>query len=77
MTDVALEVPGRTVPVGGLAKGDDTGLTWTQMLDNPFDCPVLAGCISPFQNNQDLVVAFDEVPLQLDEVDLELRSLPL
>lgn len=47
------------------------------MLDNALDRAVLARRIPALQDDQDLVVAFDEVPLQLDEVDLELRSLPL
>jgi hypothetical protein len=41
-------------------------------LDNAFDRTVLAGRISTFQNDQDLVIAFDEVVLQFDQFDLEL-----
>src|SRR5450756_2531879 len=72
--NIALEVPRCTVPVRGFAKSDDAGLAWTQMLDNALDRAVLAGRIPALQDDQDLVIAFDEVPLQLDQFDLEFAQ---
>ena len=41
------------------------------MLDDPLDDTVLSGRIATFQEYQDPVVIVDEVPLQLDELDLQ------
>ena len=69
---IALEVPRCPVTIGGFAKGDHPGLAWAQMLDNAFDRAVLPRCVPTLQDDQNLVVALDEVPLQLDQFDLEL-----
>ena len=72
--NITLEVPRRTVPVRGFAEGDNAGFAWTQVLDNALDRAVLAGRIPALQDDQDLVIAFDEVPLQLDQFDLEFAQ---
>ena len=47
------------------------------MLDNALDRAVLAGRIPSLQDDQDFVIAFDEMPLQPDKFDLELAQLVL
>ena len=44
------------------------------MLDNTFDRAVLARSIPALHDDQDLVIAFDEVTLQLDQFDLEFAQ---
>ena len=44
------------------------------MLDNTFDRAVLARSIPALQDDQDLIVAFDEVALQLDQFYLEFAQ---
>ena len=41
------------------------------MLDNTLDRAVLAGGIPALQDDQNLVIALDEVPLQFDQFDLQ------
>jgi hypothetical protein len=44
------------------------------MLDNALDCAIFSGRIPAFQDDQYLVIAFDEVSLQLDQFALELSQ---
>ena len=44
------------------------------MLDDAFDRAVLARSIPALQDDQDLVIAFDEMALQLDQFDLEFAQ---
>ena len=44
------------------------------MLDNALDGAILAGSISALQDDQDFVIAFDEVTLQLDQFDLKFAQ---
>ena len=44
------------------------------MLDNTLDRTVLARSIPALQNDQNLVIAFDEVTLQLDQFDLKFAQ---
>ena len=44
------------------------------MLDNTFDRTVLARRIPALQDDQDPVIAFDEVTLQLDQFDLKFAQ---
>jgi hypothetical protein len=62
----------RTVSVGGFSKCDDARLARTQMLHNALDHTVLAGGVATFQDDQDLIIALDEMALQLDQFDLQL-----
>ncbi|MNZ96418.1 hypothetical protein D3C78_1156100 [compost metagenome] len=69
MDGIALEIPRRAV--GGFAEGDDAGFARAQVLDDALDRAVLAGRVAALEDDQDLVVALDEVPLQLDQFDLQ------
>ena len=64
--NITLEVPSRSVPIRGFAEGDNAGFAWAQMLDNALDRAIFAGRIPALQDDQNLVIAFDEVALQLD-----------
>src|ERR1035437_252919 len=72
MSNITLKIPRATVTVRGLAEGDNASFARAQMLDNALDRAIFAGCIPTLQDDQYLVIAFDEVPLQLDQFDLEL-----
>jgi hypothetical protein len=41
------------------------------MFDDPLDCPVLAACVPPLEYDEDLVTMFDDVPLNLDQLNLQ------
>ena len=42
------------------------------MLDDTFDRAVLSGGVPALEDNQDPVPVFDDVPLDLDELDLQV-----
>jgi hypothetical protein len=44
------------------------------VLDDALDGPILSGGISAFENNQDLVPVLDDVPLNFDELDLQVMQ---
>ena len=68
MSNPSLDV--LAIPVAGLAKGrDDTRLPWAHVLGDPFDDPVPAGAISPFNDDQKLLPALQSSSLQLHELD--------
>lgn len=71
MGNKSLEVPRGTVAVRRFAQRNDASFSRTQVADNPLDHAVLAGCIAALKDDQYLVIAFDEVPLQLDQLNLE------
>jgi hypothetical protein len=41
----------------------------------PLDHAVLAGCIAPFNNHQNSVVALNKMPLQFHQLDLQEQQL--
>lgn len=69
MRDIALEVPTASVAIGWLTKRNDACLTRAEVLDDAFDEVILACGATPFDQHQDLVVAPDEMLLQLDQLD--------
>ena len=44
------------------------------MLDDAFNGPVLSACISSLEYHQHFVAMLDDVPLHLDELDLQLAK---
>ncbi len=71
MLDVALDVPRALVAIGRLAQRHYAGFTRTEMLGNPLDDAVLAGCVSTFEENENLKIIVDQMPLQLDQLHLQ------
>jgi hypothetical protein len=63
--DEALEVPGLRIVVGGFAECDDPRLAWAEVLDDALDAPVLASRIAALENDEEAVIEFDYVPLEL------------
>ena len=63
MRYVTLEVPGMAVAVGGLAERHDPGFAWAQMLRDPLDDAVLACRIATLEENEDLKIVLDQMPL--------------
>ena len=71
MSNPSLDV--LAIPVARLAKGrDDTRLPWAHVLGDPFDDPVPAGAISPFNDDQKLLPALQSSSLQLHELDCRM-----
>jgi len=58
--------------VGRLSECDDAGLARAQMLDDALDRAIFSGGIPALEDNQDPVLVFDDVPLDLDELDLQV-----
>ena len=48
-----------------------------KVLDDALDAAVLARCVTPFEQNKDLVAATDDMALQLDHLDLQGMKLCL
>ncbi len=67
----ALEIPLRLLAVGGLARRVHAGVARAHMLDQPLDRAVLAGAVAALDDDEDAGVLLQEVPLQLDELDLQ------
>lgn len=53
-------------------EGHDARFARAQMLDDALDRAVLTGGVPAFEDDQDFVIAPNEMPLQLDQFDLEL-----
>ncbi|MCP1750943.1 hypothetical protein M2226_001983 [Bradyrhizobium elkanii] len=69
---VPLEIPRRAIMVGWLSERYDAGLARAQMLDDTLDRAVLSGGIPALEDNQNPVAVFDDVSLDLDELDLQV-----
>ena len=55
-----------------LAQSNHAGLARAQMLDDSLDCAVLTAGVPALENDQDPVVMLDDVPLHLDQLDLQV-----
>lgn len=62
-----MEVPGRAVAIGRPSQRHDARFARAQMLHNPFDHAIFASGVATFDQNQNLVIALNEVLLQLDQ----------
>ena len=71
MWDVALEVPAAMLPIGRLSEGHYARLPRTQVPDDPLDHTVLPRSVPAFDQDEDLIVAADEMLLKLDKLDLK------
>jgi hypothetical protein len=76
MGNKALKIPAATVAIGRLTERDDARFARAQMLHDAFDGPVLAGCVTPLQEHENLEVPPDQVALQLDELYLQRPEFP-
>ena len=54
------------------SERDDASFAWAQMLDDALDRAIFSGGIPALEDNQDPVLVFDDVPLDLDELDLQV-----
>ena len=72
MLHIALKVPGAVVPVRRFAERHNAGFSRAEVLDDPLDRSILPGRVTPLENHQHLVPVLDNVPLNLDELDLEM-----
>ena len=68
---IALEIPRADFTIGWLAERHDSRLARAEILDDAFDRAVFAGGVAAFDDHEDLVVARDDLFLQLDEFDLQ------
>ena len=57
-----------------LAQSNHAGLARAQMLDDSLDCAVLTAGVPALENDQHLVTMLDDVPLNLDELDLQVAQ---
>ena len=57
-----------------LAQSNHAGLARAQMLDDSLDRAILTAGIPAFENDQHLVTVLDDVPLNLDELDLQVAQ---
>ena len=71
---VALKVPGIPFLIRRRSERHNARLARAQMLDDPLDCSVLAACVPPLEYDEDLVTMFDDVPLNLDQLNLQLTQ---
>ena len=55
-----------------LAESDNAGLAWAQMLNDALDRAVLSSSIPALENDQDPVAVLDDVPLDLNEFNLQV-----
>src|SRR5450759_1808966 len=74
MWHIALKVPGGAVPVGRLAKRHNAGFPRAEVLNDAFDRPILSGRVTSLEYDQHLVLVLDDVPLNLDELNLEIAQ---
>ena len=58
--------------VGWFSERHNAGLARAQMLDDALDRAIFSGGIPALEDNQDPVPVFDDVPLDLDELDLQV-----
>jgi hypothetical protein len=62
------------VAVRGLAQGNNASFAWAQVLDNALYHSIRAGCIPALEDDQYLLIALNEVPLQFDQLHLKLAQ---
>ena len=74
MRDIALEIPLRGFGVGGFGQGDDADVARGEMFGDALDGAILAGGVAPFQDDQQFLAAFDDVALQLHQLDLQMAE---
>ncbi len=67
----SLKVPLRLFTIAGSAESDDPDFPGTQVLCDTLDDPILAGRVTSFHNDQNLQAVVNDVPVQLDELDLQ------
>src|SRR3979490_533738 len=76
LPDVALEVPLGFFTVTGLAGGHDPHFARTQVRGDALYGAVLAGGVPAFEDHQHLAAALNDVPVQLDQLDLQAAQFP-
>ena len=54
------------------SERDDASFAWAQMLDDALDRAVLSSSILALENDQDPVAVLDDVPLDLNEFNLQV-----
>ena len=69
--DIVLEITPARLANRRFAQSDDAGLTWTQMADKALDYTILPCGITTLDQNEDLIVAADDVLLKLYDFDLQ------
>jgi hypothetical protein len=69
---IPLEIPRRTVMLGWFAQGDNAGLARAQVLDDALDRAILSGGVPALEDDEHFVAVLDDVPLHLDEFDLQV-----
>src|ERR1700730_2014636 len=74
MRDVALKIPFGLLSAGGRWQSDNAGIARAQMLDDMLDDAILARAVSPLDQYEDAVTAFDQPALKLDGLDLQLAQ---
>jgi hypothetical protein len=72
MRHISLKIQRRSIMVGWLSERHDAGLARAQVLDDALDRAVLSGGIPTLEDNQDPMPVFDDVPLDLDQLDLQV-----
>ena len=71
MLDVALEVPGSGLALGGLLQGHGAGTTGVQVLVEALDGATLTGSITTLENNDVLLAGVLGPVLELQQLDLQ------
>ena len=70
----ALEIPFGEVAVGRFARRVDDGLARAHVLDQTLDRAVLAGAVAAFEDDEHARAVFDQLALQLHQLDLQLAQ---
>ena len=71
VVDVALEVPLGLFALSRLFEGDDAGAARVEVLHEPLDGSALACCVAAFEDDDELLAAFLDPGLQLQQFDLQ------
>jgi hypothetical protein len=74
MLDIPLKIPLGLVALGRRRKSDNAGFARAQMLDDMLDDAVLTGRVSPLDKDNDAIAMCDQLPLEFDQLDLEITQ---
>jgi hypothetical protein len=72
--DVALEVPLGALPLGRRGQRDDAAVARVERVDDPLDCPALAGGVSALEDDDELVTAVANPIEHVHELDPQPRQ---